>query len=46
MAARAPRFHAGSVATLAGAVAHYNRARTLGLTARQQRDLVEYLKSL
>jgi len=27
-------------------VAHYNRVRTLKLTAEQQRDLVEYLKSL
>jgi cytochrome c peroxidase len=41
-----PYFHDGSAATLAAVVAHYNRARTLGLTADQQRDLVEYLKSL
>jgi cytochrome c5 len=41
-----PYFHDGSAATLADVVAHYNRARTLGLTADQQRDLVEYLKSL
>jgi cytochrome c peroxidase len=41
-----PYFHDGSAATLADVVAHYNRARTLGLTAEQQRDLVEYLKSL
>jgi len=27
-------------------VVHYNRVRGLGLTAEQQRDLVEYLKSL
>jgi hypothetical protein len=27
-------------------VAHYNRVRSLGLTAAQQRELVEYLKSL
>jgi hypothetical protein len=25
---------------------HYNRVRILGLTTEQQRDLVEYLKSL
>ena len=40
-----PYFHDGSAATLADVVAHYNRVRTLGLTAEQQRDLVEYLKS-
>ena len=41
-----PYFHDGSAATLADVVAHYNRVRRLGLTADQQRDLVEYLKSL
>jgi cytochrome c peroxidase len=41
-----PYFHDGSVATLADVVAHYNWVRTLGLTVDQQRDLVEYLKSL
>jgi cytochrome c553 len=41
-----PYFHDGSAATLADVVAHYNRVRTLGLTMDQQRDLVEYLKSL
>ena len=41
-----PYFHDGSAATLADVVAHYNRVRKLGLTAEQQRDLVEYLKSL
>jgi cytochrome c5 len=41
-----PYFHDGSAATLAAVVAHYNRIRALGLTAEQQRDLVEYLKSL
>ena len=41
-----PYFHDGSAATLADVVAHYNRVRTLGLTADQQRELVEYLKSL
>ena len=40
-----PYFHDGSAATLADVVTHYNRVRTLGLTAAQQRDLVEYLKS-
>ena len=32
--------------TLADVVAHYNQVRKLGLTPEQQRDLVEYLKSL
>jgi mono/diheme cytochrome c family protein len=41
-----PYFHDGSAATLADVVAHYNRVRKLGLTADQERDLVEYLKSL
>jgi hypothetical protein len=38
--------HDGSAATLADVVVHYNRVRGLGLTAEQQRDLVDYLKSL
>lgn len=41
-----PYFHDGSAATLADVVTHYNRVRNLGLTAEQQRDLVEFLKSL
>ena len=41
-----PYFHDGSAATLGDVVAHYNRVRALSLTADQQRDLVEYLKSL
>ena len=42
----APYFHDGSAATLADVVTHYNRVRKLGLTPEQQRDLIEYLKSL
>lgn len=42
----APYFHDGSAATLADVVAQYNRVRTLGLSGEQQRELVEYLKSL
>jgi hypothetical protein len=42
----APYFHDGSAATLADVVSHYNRVRSLGLTPDQQRDLVEFLKSL
>ena len=41
-----PYFHDGSAATLADVVAHYNRVRNLGLAAYEQRELVEYLKSL
>ena len=41
-----PYFHDGSAATLPDVVAHYNRSHTLGLTADQQRELAEYLKSL
>jgi cytochrome c peroxidase len=41
-----PYFHDGRAATLADVVADYNRVRKLGLTAEQQRELVEYLKSL
>jgi len=41
-----PYFHDGGAATLTDVVAHYNRVRALGLTAEQQRDLVEHLKSL
>ena len=41
-----PYFHDGSAATLADVVAHYNRVRKLNLTAEQQRELIEYLKSL
>jgi hypothetical protein len=42
---QAPYFHDGSAATLSDAVAHYNRVRTLGFTADQQGDMVEYPKS-
>jgi mono/diheme cytochrome c family protein len=42
----APYFHDGSAATLGDVVSHYVRVRGLTLTPEQQRDLVEYLKSL
>jgi mono/diheme cytochrome c family protein len=42
----APYFHDGSARTLADVVSHYNTRLSLGLTAAQQADLVEYLKSL
>jgi mono/diheme cytochrome c family protein len=42
----APYFHDGSAATLEEVVTHYNNFRRLNLTVAQQRDLVQYLKSL
>lgn len=41
-----PYFHDGSAATLEAVVTHYNNFRRLNLSAAQQRDLVQYLKSL
>ena len=41
-----PYFHDGSARTLADVVTHYNRVRSLKLTSAQQKDLVEYLKTL
>jgi mono/diheme cytochrome c family protein len=41
-----PYFHDGSAASLKDVVNHYDRARNLGLTARQKSDLVAYLKTL
>lgn len=42
----APYFHDGSAASLADVVRHYNDFLELRLTEDEQRDLVEYLKSL
>jgi mono/diheme cytochrome c family protein len=42
----APYFHDGSAATLEDVVTRYNNTRRLNLTVAQQRDLVQYLKSL
>jgi hypothetical protein len=42
----APYFHDGSAADLPAVVKHYDRLFGLNLTAAQQRDLVEYLKTL
>jgi len=41
-----PYFHDGSAKDLPAVVSHYNTVQSLGLTAQQQADLVEYLKSL
>jgi len=46
LATHAPYFHDGSAATLAAVVTHYNSLFALSLTAQQQADLVEYLKTL
>ena len=46
LARHAPYFHDGSAATLEDVVTQYNRVRNLRLTAQQQRDLVEFLKTL
>jgi hypothetical protein len=46
LAAHPPYFHDGSAATLPAVVTHYDAQLELGLTAEQQADLVEYLKSL
>ena len=39
-------YHDGRFATLRDVVDHYNTTQTLGLTAPQEADVVEYLKSL
>jgi hypothetical protein len=41
-----PYFHDGSAATLLAVVNHYDAVFSLGLTAAQKADLVEFLKSL
>ena len=41
-----PYFHNGSAATLDDVVRIYNSRKSLGLTASQMADLVQYLKSL
>jgi hypothetical protein len=42
----APYFHDGAAPTLDAVVNHYDAHLTLGLTAAQKADLVEFLKSL
>jgi len=39
-------YHDGRFATLADFVEHYDRTFKLGLSESDERDLVEYLKSL
>jgi hypothetical protein len=44
--AHPPYFHDGSAATLADVVSRYDDKQKLGLTAAEESDLTEYLKSL
>jgi mono/diheme cytochrome c family protein len=46
LAQHPPYFHDGSAATLTDVVAHYNTVLGLHLSARQESDLIEYLKTL
>ncbi|HTO98060.1 MAG TPA: hypothetical protein VMK66_13515, partial [Myxococcales bacterium] len=39
-------YHDGRFATLADVVTHYDETFSLGLSARQENELVEFLKSL
>jgi cytochrome c peroxidase len=39
-------YHDGRFATLDAVVSHYNRCLSLGLSAQERSDLVEFLKSL
>ena len=41
-----PYFHDGSAANLGAVVDHYDKVFSLGLTAQQRADLIEFLKSL
>jgi cytochrome c peroxidase len=46
LAARAPYFHGGNVATLADLVNFYNNRFNIGLSAQDKTDLVNFLNSL
>jgi cytochrome c peroxidase len=46
LAARAPYFHGGNVATLADLVNFYNTRFSIGLSAQNKTDLVNFLNSL
>lgn len=46
LAARAPYFHNGSAATLMDVVNFYDQRFGIGFTAKQKRDLVNFLKAL
>jgi cytochrome c peroxidase len=46
LAARAPYFHNGSAATLEDVVEFYETRFDIGLSAREQADLVAFLRAL
>jgi mono/diheme cytochrome c family protein len=46
LALHPPYFHDGSAPTLSAVVEHYNTLFSLGLTAQQKADLVQYLRTL
>ena len=46
LASRAPYFHNGSAATLSDAVEFYDRRFSIGFTAQQKTDLVNFLNAL
>ena len=46
VAARAPYFHNGSAATLEGVVRFYDTRFNIGLTPREEPDLVAFLSAL
>jgi cytochrome c peroxidase len=46
LALHPPYFHDGSAATLDDVVNHYDTLFSLGLTAQEKSDLVQYLRTL
>jgi cytochrome c peroxidase len=46
LAARAPYFHNGSAATLKDVVDFYDKRFSIGFTAREKQDLVNFLNAL
>lgn len=46
LAARAPHFHNGSAATLKDIVSFYGRRFSIGLSAQDEVDLVNFMNSL
>jgi cytochrome c peroxidase len=46
LAAREPYFHDGSARTLAAVVSFYDQRFSIGLTATEQQDLVNFLATL
>ena len=46
LASRAPYFHSGSASTLADAVEFYDKRFTIGFTAQEKADLINFLNTL